>query len=44
LIDHATVREPGPKVYAKSLAALDQTLADVDIDAALARGDLSGSA
>jgi 4-hydroxy-tetrahydrodipicolinate synthase len=44
LIEHASVREPGPKVDSKSLAALFQTLADVDIDAALARGDLSGSA
>jgi 4-hydroxy-tetrahydrodipicolinate synthase len=44
LIEHASVRDPGPKVDAKSLAALSQTLADVDIDAALARGDLSGSA
>jgi len=44
LIEHAAVREPGPKVDRKSLAALTQTLADVDIDAALARGDLSGSA
>jgi 4-hydroxy-tetrahydrodipicolinate synthase len=44
LIEHASVREPGPKVDATSLTALSQTLADVDIDAALARGDLSGSA
>jgi hypothetical protein len=38
------VREPGPKVDATSLAALSQTLANVEIDAALARGDFSGSA
>ena len=44
LFAHASVREPGPKVDATSLAALSQTLADVDIDAALARGDLAGSA
>jgi 4-hydroxy-tetrahydrodipicolinate synthase len=44
LIAHAAVREPGPNVDMKSLAALSQTLTDVDIDAALAREDLSGSA
>jgi 4-hydroxy-tetrahydrodipicolinate synthase len=42
LIAHAAVREPGPKADAKLLAVLSQTLADVDIDAALARGSLSG--
>jgi 4-hydroxy-tetrahydrodipicolinate synthase len=44
LFAHPSVREPGPKVDTKSLAALSQSLADVDIDAALARGDLAGSA
>ena len=44
LVEHAAVREPGPKLDTTSLAALIQTLADVDIDAALAREDLTGSA
>ena len=43
LIAHAAVRKPGPIADARTLEALSQTLADVDINAALERGDLSGS-
>jgi 4-hydroxy-tetrahydrodipicolinate synthase len=42
LIAHAAVREPGPIAEARTLEALSQTLADVDIDAAIERGDLRG--
>jgi 4-hydroxy-tetrahydrodipicolinate synthase len=42
LIAHAVVREPGPIAEARTLEALSRTLADVDIDASLERGDLRG--
>lgn len=41
LIAHSTVREPAPKLDQRTLASLAQTLEDVQIDAALASGDLS---
>jgi 4-hydroxy-tetrahydrodipicolinate synthase len=43
LIAHATVREPGPKLDEQTLDSLHQTLAGVNIDAAISRGDLSSA-
>jgi 4-hydroxy-tetrahydrodipicolinate synthase len=43
LIAHPTVREPAPKIDDQTLSVLAQTLADIDVDAAISSGALSSA-